>query len=220
MTSKHWTVRAHEAASVVTWCCVLNARWLLFTVLGGGVLGIGPATVTACIAARRYGRGETVSFLDFARIWRRELFRGNAVVLPGLVVTGLLWSNYAFFSSLAPAAGAARLTTLVAFVLALAALAYAGPMYAHYDMPLWRYLPTALRFALRRAHATVLLLLVFAALAFVTAAVPILLIAVSAGAWLHTSTWLAVRFFEENERQRAEDVEPVRPLPREPLRIR
>ena len=196
--------------------------WLVFTLLGAGVLGVGPATVTACIVARRYARGDKVRLRDFARTWRRELVRGNVVILPVLAVAGVLWSNSVFFS--APGFGPARLASLVAFVLALAALTYLGPMYAHYDMPLRRYLPTAMRFAMRRPHATALLVLVFAALASASAAAPILLISISVGAWLHTSTWLCVRFFAENERRRALAESPERPdqvltLPTEPLRI-
>ncbi|WP_426505606.1 YesL family protein [Dactylosporangium sp. McL0621] len=224
MTSRHWASRAHAAAAVVSWCCALNAMWLAFTLLGGGVLGVGPATVTACIVARRHARGETVRLGDFARTWRREFARGTAVVLPILAVAGVLWSNYAAFSAPAPGFGPARLGSLAAFVLTLAALVYVGPMYAHYDLPLWRYGPTALRFALRRPHATVLLLLVLTALAFASAAQPILLITVGVGAWLHTSTWLCVRFFAENERRRVQAGGPQRPdprpvLPAEPLRI-
>jgi uncharacterized membrane protein YesL len=96
-------------------------------------------------------------------------------------------------------------------------------MYAHYDAPLWSYPLKAVRFALARPASTVVLLFVFAVLAFVSAAMPILLGTVSIGAWLQTSTWLCVRFFAENEDRLARAVEPVpaeRTLPSEPLRIR
>ncbi|MFI5913239.1 YesL family protein [Dactylosporangium sp. NPDC051541] len=222
MTSHHWTVRVHAAASVVAWCCALNAMWLAFTLLGGVVFGVGPATVTACVLARRHARGEAVGVRDFARTWRREFVRGSVVVLPILAVAAVLWSNYATFSAL-PGTGPGRVATLVAFGLTLAALIYAGPMYAHYELPLWRYGPMALRFALRRPHATVLLLLVFAAFAFASAAQPILPLTVSVGAWLHTSTWLGVRFFTENQRRLAagDDLgdHDGAGLPAEPLRI-
>src|SRR4051794_3649278 len=88
MTSKHWAVRVHGAASVVAWCCALNAMWLAFTLLGAGVLGVGPATVTACVVARRHAAGERVRLRDFARTWRREFARGSAVMLPVLIVAG------------------------------------------------------------------------------------------------------------------------------------
>lgn len=226
MASGQWATRAHAASSVIAWCCTLNALWLAFTLLGGVVLGIGPATVAACILVRRRMRGdESFHPRDFARLWRRELWRGSAVILPVVVVTAVLLSNYAFFSALGPEASAARLATLAALVLVVGAGAYVGPMYAHYDLPLRAYAVKALRFALARPASTVLLLLVTAALAFASAAAPLLPAVVSVGAWLHASTWLCVRFFEENEARLAGQArpgprEPVRALPSEPLRIR
>jgi uncharacterized membrane protein YesL len=98
-------------------------------------------------------------------------------------------------------------------------------MYAHYELPSRCYLVKSLRFALTRPASTVLLLLVFAAIAFVTAALPVLLVTVSIGLWLQASTWLAGRLFQENEDRLAHPAtpgpaQPVRTLPTEPLRIR
>lgn len=229
MTPGHWTARLHGATSTVAWCGALNALWLVFTLLGGVVLGIGPATVAACILARRRALGESIQARGFAVIWWRELLRGSVVMLPVIVIILALWSNYSFFSALGPDATAPRLVTLIACVLAIAVGSYVGPLYAHYQLPLWSYLYHASRVALARPASTVLLLAVFAAVAFVTAAMPVLLLFVSVGAWLHTSTWLCVRFFEENERRLAEpEHEPATAgppraplaLPTQPLRLR
>lgn len=226
MASSHWASRVHAASSLIAWCCALNALWLAFTVLGGVVLGIGPATAAACILVRNRMRGdESFHPRDFARLWRRELWRGSAVILPAVVVPVLLLSNYALFSSLGPQFGVARLATLAALVVAVGAGAHVGPMYAHYDLPLRLYARKAVRFALARPPSTVLLLLVFAALAFASAAVPVLPAVVSIGAWLQASTWLCVRFFEENEARLSGQTHPgprppVRALPSAPLRIR
>jgi uncharacterized membrane protein YesL len=170
-------------------------------------------------------RGESTRLRDFAAVWRRELVNGSLVVLPVVAVPTVLLSNYAYFSALGPSATAARLATLGALVVALGAGAHVGPMYACYDVPLWSYPVKALRFALARPASTVVLLFVFATLAFATAAMPVLLLTVSIGAWLHTSTWLCVRFFQENEDRLAEAAKPgptrhERALPSEPLRIR
>jgi uncharacterized membrane protein YesL len=234
VTSGHWAARTYAACSTVAWCCALNALWLAFTVMGGVVLGIGPATVTACILTRRRMRGEPVGAREFAATWRREFLRGSAVMLPVAALAVLLLSNAAFFAALGPdaGAGAARLATLAALVVVVTAAAYLGPMYAHYELPLRSYALKALRFALARPAPTVLLLLVFAALAFASAAAPVLLLTVSVGAWLHTSTWLCVRFFQENEARLAEAARQsgqpapdppdrlVRGLPSQPARIR
>jgi uncharacterized membrane protein YesL len=225
VTSGHWSVRLHAAFSKIAWCCALNVLWIAFTVLGGVVLGIGPATVTACILVRQRMRGESVHLRDFAATWRRELVGGTVVVLPVAVVTCLLLANYTFFSALGPGATAARLATFAALVLTVAAGAYIGPMYAHYDLPLRSYLGKAMRFALVRPASTVVLMFVFATLSFASAAIPVLLVTVSVGAWLQTSTWLCVRFFQENEDRLADASVPgpprlARALPSEPLRMR
>jgi uncharacterized membrane protein YesL len=216
-------LRIHAACSVIAWWGALNVLWIIFTLLGGVVLGIGPATVTACILSRRRMRDEPVRLRDFAATWRAELLRGTAVILPALVVVGILLSNYVYFAGLGPAGTVPRLITLAAFVLAVGVAAYLGPMYAHYDVPLRSYPRHATRFALGRPASTFVLLFVLAVIAFATAAWPVLLFTVSIGAALQVSTWLCVRWFEENE-DRLADADPpgppVRILPAEPLQIR
>jgi uncharacterized membrane protein YesL len=228
-----WSRRVYLVASTIAWWCALNALWLAFTLLGAVVLGVGPATVAACVLARRRTRGEAVGPRDFAVTWRAELVRGNVVILPIVALTAVALSNYAFFSALGSGATVPRLATLALLVLTIAAGAYVGPMYAYYDLPVRRYFFSAVRFALVRPASTVILLFVLAALAFATTAAPVLLVTVSVGAWLHTSTWLCVRFFEENEdrlatetenrladEDRSRPVDVLRALPTQPLRIR
>ncbi|HEX6685610.1 MAG TPA: DUF624 domain-containing protein [Candidatus Limnocylindrales bacterium] len=220
-----WTGHVQTAVAGIAWCAWLNAMWLGFTALGGVGLGAGPATVAACVVARRRMRGESIHFRDFAAVWRREFLRGSVVVLPVVAVVMLLYTNYLYFSALGPGATGPRLVTLAALVLALGAGSYVAPMYAHYDLPLRRYLPRAMRFALGRPASTFILLFVFASFAFVTAVMPVLLAVIAIGGWWQASTWLCVRFFQENEDRLAASTEPERTmtqpaLPAEPLRLR
>jgi uncharacterized membrane protein YesL len=218
----------HGVFATIAWCAWLNAMWLMFTLLGGVVLGAGPATVAACVLVRRRVRGESVGLRDFAAVWRRELLRGSIVVLPVFAVVLLLYTNYLHFSALGPQAGLPRLVTLAALVLTLGAGSYVAPMYAHYDLRPHKYLSSAMRFALGRPLSTLILLFVLAALAFVTAVMPVLLAVVSIGAWWQASTWLCLRFFQENEDRLAtppsetagQSLPDGQHLPAEPLRIR
>jgi uncharacterized membrane protein YesL len=224
MASQHWTARVHAVCSVVAWWAALNALWIAFTLLGGVVLGIGPATVAASVVCRARARGEIAGARAFAAAWRREFVGGTVVVGPVVAVVGLLWLNLAYFTALGPPGDVARLATLVAVVVAVGAGAFVAPMYAHHAMP-WRlYAVRSLRFALARPASAVILLFVAAAIGFATAALPALLVTVSIGAWLHVSTGLCLRFFAENEARLSNP--PSRPegpahgLPVEPLRIR
>jgi uncharacterized membrane protein YesL len=218
-----WTSQLHPLFAGIAWCAWLNALWLAFTLLGGVLFGIGPATVAACVVARRRLRGESIYLRDFASVWRKEFLRGSIVVVPVIAVVGLLFTNYAFFSALGPQASGARLVTLAALVLAIGAGSYVAPMYAHYDLHPLRVLPKAMRFALGRPVSTFILLFVFAAFAFASAVMPVLLALFTFGGWWQASTWLCVRFFQENEDRLAgprETPAPQPALPAEPLRIR
>ena len=220
-----WAGYTQKVFIEIAWCAWLNALWLVFTLLGGVLLGIGPATAAASVVVRRRMRGESIHLGDFAAVWRRELLRGSVVMLPVIAAILLLYTNYLYFSALGPRAGAARLVTLAALVLAIGAGSYVAPMYAHYNLRLYQYFPKAMRFALGRPLSTVLLLFVFAAFAFASAVMPILLAVISFGAWWQASTWLCVRFFQENEDRLAgsaeQDPQHLQPaLPAEPLRIR
>jgi len=218
-----WTGYLQNVFQEIAWCAWLNALWLTFTLLGGVLFGIGPASVAACVVARRRMCGESIHFRDFAVVWRREFVRGAIVVLPVVAVVLLLFTNYVYFSALGPRAGGPRLVTLAALALALGAGSYVAPMYAHYHLRLHRYLPMAMRFALARPLSTLLLLFVLTALAFGSAVMPALPAVISFGAWWQASTWLCVRFFQENEdRLSAPETTTTQPadLPTEPLRIR
>lgn len=194
------STRIYTAGSEVVWMAQLNLLWIVCTLAGGVVFGLGPATIAAYTLARRHVQGESIhATVEFWRVYRREFVRSSLVILPVALVATVLFGNYLSFSALGPGAGGPRIVTFVA-LLALAGVGtYVGPLYAHYDLPLRAYLPKASLLAITRPAASVLLVFVLLTVVFVTAAVPILAPLISVGAWIHLNTWLCLRFFEENE---------------------
>jgi uncharacterized membrane protein YesL len=169
------SIRIQAACSELIWAVQLNLMWILFTLAGGVILGLGPATVAAYTLARRHARNETFhAWSEFWTVYRREFVRASLLVLPLALVATVLIGNYLYFSAL-------------------------GPLYVHYDLPLWAYVPKAVQLALMRPASSVLLLLALSAIAYATSAAPILAPVISFGAWIYLNTWLCLRFFEENE---------------------
>lgn len=199
-TASGWATRLYEAADEVVWAARLNLLWLVFTLAGGVVLGLGPATVAAYTLARRRALGESFHSLPaFAAAYRREFARGSLVVLPLAGAAALLVVNYFYFASLGSAGTAFRLATFAAIVALVVVAAYLLPMYAHYDLRTASYLPKASLFAITRPAASVLLLFVFTAIVYASATFPFLALVVSVGGWIQLDTWLCQRFFAENE---------------------
>jgi uncharacterized membrane protein YesL len=172
----------------------------VFTLAGGVILGVGPATVTAYSLARRRIQGESFhSWPAFVTTYRREFWRGSLLVLPLAGTSVLLVINYFYFASLGSAGTALRLATLAAIATLVVIAAYLLPMSVHYDLPTLSYLPKASLFALTRPAASVLLLFVFAAVVYAAAMYPFLVLAIAIGGWIQLDTWLCLRFFAENE---------------------
>ncbi|MEO3870775.1 DUF624 domain-containing protein [Nonomuraea sp. B12E4] len=200
MNQPAMSIRIQAACSELIWAVRLNLMWILFTLAGGVVLGLGPATVAAYTLARRHVRNETFQvWREFWTVYRREFVRASLLVLPGAAAAVVLVGDYLYFSALGPGVGALRIGTFVALIALAAVGAYVGPLYAHYDLPLWAYWPKAAQLALVRPASTVLLLLPLSAIVYATSAAPVLAPVISFGAWIYLNTWLGLRFFQENE---------------------
>ncbi|MDR8409251.1 DUF624 domain-containing protein [Nonomuraea sp. 3-1Str] len=194
------STRVYAVCSELVWAVLLNLLWIAFTLAGGVVLGLGPATVAAYTLARRHARGESFQAIpEFWSVYRREFVRGSLLVLPVAVLAVLMVGNYLYLSALGPSMGTLRIATFVALIALAGVGAYVGPLYAHFDLPLRAYWPKAVQLALLRPASSVLLLLALSAIAYATSAAPILAPVISFGAWIYLNTWLCLRFFEENE---------------------
>jgi uncharacterized membrane protein YesL len=195
-----WSIRLYVACDELWWAVKLNALWIAFTLAGGVVLGVGPATVAAYTLARRHAMGESFHpWTEFLAAYRREFARGSLLVLPPLAVAAVLFADYQYFSSPGAWVAAARSATAVALVALIVIATYLLPMYVHYDLRLRAYLPKASLFALTRPAASILLLFVLATVVFAVASLPILALTIAVGGWIQLNTWLCLRFFAENE---------------------
>jgi uncharacterized membrane protein YesL len=184
----------------VVWAAKLNLLWLVFTLAGGVVLGLGPATVAAYTLARRRALGESFqSWPAFFGAYRREFGRGSLLVLPLAGMTVLLVINYFYFASLGSEGTVFRVATGAAIVAVVAIGAYLLPMSVHYDLRTSNYFPKASLFAITRPAATVLLLFILTTIVFAAGTFPFLWLVIAVGGWIQLDTWLCLRFFAENE---------------------
>lgn len=193
-----WSIKLYNATDEVVWAIKLNALWILFTLLGGIALGIGPATLAAYSLARRRSSGESFHALPaFRTAFRQEFRRGTLVVLPLVALGVVLIGNYLYFAALGTALP--RLASLAALVALGLIAAYALPMAVHYDLGIRALLPKASLVALARPASSLVLLFVALSIAYLSAKFPVLGIVLAGGAWIQLDTWLCLRFFAENE---------------------
>ncbi|WP_243231835.1 YesL family protein [Microbacterium sp. CIAB417] len=203
--SPGWALRAHAAFEWLWWIATINLLWLTFTLAGGIVLGVSPASTAAAELTRRRLRGDGFRTLRaYADAWRREFWRANAALGIGFLTTVLLAVSVTGQLSADALGTPLGIASSVALVLSFAVTAVAVPLFAHYDLPWRAYLPTAARWAMRSLPHILLLLL--AAVVVVTACLilPGVIPFLPVGAWLTLSTALCIGFFTANDRRLAE----------------
>jgi Predicted integral membrane protein len=194
-----WAIKIQWACSELLWMMRLNLLWIGFTLAGGLILGLGPATVAAYALARRHATGESIQTAEFWAVYRGEFGRGSLLVLPAVALITVLTGDYLYFSALGPGATAPRLVTLAALLSAVIVAAYLLPMYVHYDLRPSACLAKAPLFALAHPAASILLLFAFAVDVQTIKTLPVLAPILGVGVWIQFDTWLCLRFFAENE---------------------
>ncbi|GAA5202812.1 YesL family protein [Microbacterium jejuense] len=200
-----WALRAHAVFDWIWWIALLNLLWWAFALVGLIVVGAVPASVAAADLTRRRLRGEVFPVVRaFAAAWRRELWRSNAALGVGAVVTAILAVNVVGRLGAGAIGEPLGIVSAMALVAAFTITAVAVPMYAHYDLPLRAYLLTAGRWAARNVLHVVLLLLGAVAVAGVGSVLPGAVPFFTVGAWLTLSTVLCIAFFTANDRALAE----------------
>ncbi|WP_067841884.1 YesL family protein [Amphibacillus sediminis] len=76
----------------------VNLLWLIFTLLGLGLFGIGPATLAMSVVISRWiDRDDSFSVLKvFINVYRKYFFKSNLICLLLVLVSGMLVYNYLF----------------------------------------------------------------------------------------------------------------------------
>ncbi|WP_159439952.1 YesL family protein [Bacillus sinesaloumensis] len=197
------TSRILTICNVIVKLVYLNILWLVFTVLGLGIFGVMPATISLYTVTRKWARDEwdVPVFPLFWRTYRKEFFRS-------LPLAGVLFLIGAFiFIDLVilPAEGVLNIFRVVLFVLGflyLLILFYIFPIYVHYQMKTMQYIKYAFSLGISYPQYT-LLMIVSAAILFIgliTFPSSIPLFAISGPGYIFM--WIASRLFKRIDEKR------------------
>lgn len=201
MTSGGFGFRAYTFFDTLLWIACLNMLWIVFTLLGGVVLGVGPSTAAAQILIREKVQGNVVPLgRRYAKEYFKNFAKGNALGVPVLVVAAALALNWGYFSTgwdLGSQVASAAI--LLAVLFAAGTLCYLFPMFARYELTIPQYFLMSSRFAMRHLAGTVILLFVTAAAVFACRSLPGLVPFFGVGGWLYVTGWLCDRFFAAND---------------------
>lgn len=142
--------------------------WLLFTVLGFGLLGLMPATTAMFSIMRKWTMGDKdiPIFKIYKNAYKSDFRKANVLGLILLLGGGLIYFDFNFFNiDHSYVVQLMRGVDLIASIIYLMMLVYVFPVFVHYDTSVLKTLKYATLFALGHPFRTMGLLIPFVWLA-------------------------------------------------------
>jgi uncharacterized membrane protein YesL len=162
-----------KVCEVISKMVYVNLLWILFTVLGLGILGIMPATVALFTVTRKWvmGNKDISVFNTFWITYRKEFFKSTLLGVILFVIGSIIYIDLV----LLPTEGLSNLLRLGIFICAILfaiVLLYIFPVYVHYDRNKRLYMKYALLIGASHPHFTLLMVAGIIGLYYITITIP------------------------------------------------
>ncbi|MFD1780990.1 YesL family protein [Fredinandcohnia salidurans] len=147
----------------VTRLVYINLLWIVFSLLGLGVLGIFPATAALFSVIRRWVLRENEEIKVFPTFWNayKSSFKDSQFI--GYILTAigaLLYFDYHFFTAHeGPIFFAIKIVTLGAIFIFIMIALYIFPLYAHFQLKLFTYFKNAFFIGLSQLLISILMVI-------------------------------------------------------------
>ncbi|MDR4984707.1 YesL family protein [Bacillus cereus] len=185
--------------------------WIVFTLCGGVIFGIMPATVALYTTVRKWmmNNNDNLSFVKvYWTTFRKEFWKANALGIM-LALSGLL--IYLNLSLIRFSNGAAYWFLLI-FVFMLSILffillLYIFPVYVHFDIKFSRYFSVSLLIGILSPFHTLLMIIGYYVLILLFKTIPGLIPFFSVSLFSFLSMWVSMRVF--NRMEKIKECSPV-----------
>ncbi|WP_078552554.1 YesL family protein [Bacillus alkalicellulosilyticus] len=144
---------------------VVNLLWMLGTLVGLGVFGIMPATISLFTVTRKWMLGDldVPIFKTFVSTYKKEFIKSNLAGLLFAFVAYVLYIDFLFVSTLEGMLHTVLMVALLTAVLCYCVIVlYFFPLYVHYELKLFQYFKRSLLLGLIRPFSTIMIVIALA----------------------------------------------------------
>jgi uncharacterized membrane protein YesL len=199
MTKNILMNRMYDFCVTVTRFFYFNCLWLLFTLAGGLVLGVFPATVALLSIVRKnlmnQDIGPAITF--FYKKFKSEFIKANLLGYSAAAVGSFLYLDLNFIQSQEGLFFyALYILILILSVVFFLAVLVIFPLYVHYDQQLMQYFKTSLLLVLSKPFYAFLLLIVNTGIYFLFMQLPGIVPFFGAVIIAYLNISISLRFFQ------------------------
>ncbi|WP_339147499.1 MULTISPECIES: YesL family protein [unclassified Sutcliffiella] len=164
----------YSISQVIARLAYLNLLWIGFTLLGGIVFGIMPATIAVYAIIRKWRQGENDLPIvkAFWRFYKREFVKANLLGLVLAIFAYLLYLNLSLLE------GGAVLFLILRYILLFSCILFfmmalmIFQVYVNYKLSFWQYFKSALLIGLTYPHFLLLMVVGMIILQYVFMLIP------------------------------------------------
>ena len=153
----------------VMWLIYLNILWLLFTMIGLGLFGIFPATVSVFAIIRRLLLKEDISITKvFLQTYKQEFFRGNGIGFILVLIAYVLYIDFLFLDQIDGVFFYVfQVGLIIVSLLYFVTLIYLFPAYVHFQLKFFQYFKHALWIGIFSPLMNLIMIIGFVCLYFI-----------------------------------------------------
>lgn len=181
--------------------------WVVFSLCGGILLGIMPATVSLFTVMRKWMQGNEDNKSYASIYWttfRKEFWKANGL---GLILTMMGFLIYLNFSILRFSQGVMYwcllILVIMASILYVILLIYIFPVYVHFENRFSRYFSISLLIGVSFPFHTLLMVIGFYLLSLLFKTIPGLIPFLSISLLACQSTWVSMRVFTQMDEKKS-----------------
>lgn len=167
--------KLYYASDFIMKIAYLNILWMVFTILGGVILGWAPSTIALFTVVRNWIKDEKDQsfFNTFWTTYKKEFLKANALGAIILIVGYILSVNLQFILQQSGIGFfALRIFTLIIMFICFCALLIIFPMYVQYELPFLQYFNKAVMIGFVKPVWTIILVIGFSVSSFILLTLP------------------------------------------------
>lgn len=191
----------------------VNLLWILFTLLGLVVFGIGPSTIAMYSVYRRWSMGESdvPVFITFWKSYKENFFKANILAFILIVVGYMLYVNLSYFKL-----QGAWLSIIIRYIILIVSLIYAimliyiFPIFVHYDNTFSNHFRNSILIAIYHPIRTIYVIAALYTVYYFLTIFPVFIFLMGPSLvsmivmWITHRTFLRVEFRQEQMAENAE----------------
>jgi len=185
----------------------VNTLWILFTLLGAVIFGIGPSTLAMYTVFRKWSMGETdvQVFSIFWRSYKGNFLKANLLAIILIIMGYMLYVNWNYFQL-----NHAWFSIIIRYIILIVLFTYGMmfiyifPLFVHYDNTFVNHFKNSILLAIHHPIRTIYLLAALFTLYYLFATLPVFIFLMGPSLVSLVIMWITYRTFIRIEYRQAQ----------------